>query len=36
MIIKKRTLGGIIELSRPGFWGSFEKLRLGFELLMFY
>ena len=21
---------------KPRFWGSFEKLRLGFELLMFY
>ena len=36
-------IGGITELSRtgfsikkPSFWGSFEKLRLGFELLMFY
>ena len=28
--------GRITELSRPGFWGSFGKLRLGFELLMFY
>ena len=37
------TLGWITEISTPGFikkkpsfWGSFEKLRLGFELLMFY
>ena len=21
---------------KPSFWGSFEKLRLGFKLLMFY
>ena len=36
------SLGWITELSISGFsiktyfWGSFEKLRLGFELLMFY
>ena len=41
-IIRLFIIGGITELSRPGFsikpsfWGSFEKLRLGFELLMFY
>ena len=37
---KDEIKGRITELSRPGFkkpsfWGSFEKLRLGFELLMF-
>ena len=35
-------IGGITELSRPGFsikpsfWGSSENLRIGFGLLMFY
>ena len=38
-VVKSKDITGVItELSIPGFsfWGSFEKLRLGFELLMFY
>ena len=35
--MQMHSIGRITELSRPGFSiKNFEKLRLGFELLMFY
>ena len=34
--VESQNFLDLVLVLKPSFWGSFEKLRLGFELLMFY
>ena len=34
--VESQNFLDLVLVYKPSFWGSFEKLRLGFELLMFY